>query len=220
MLPVGPCDFWYLQATYPDLSGAYDGQSCHQLCEHFDLLTDSNGTWPERELECSYKATATSQTSICEDATFLVFSKCQQRLSEYGPYNRTQCVCGSSEDEDKTQPVVVCDSDYYKSREGARPPLECASLNITDRNSCIDVATRFGQDFYCNKSSTPCTLKYQTTMGNHAMCTSQWRQGCPEVICGDACAWTEEAWSQGHRIAGCIGVSGLALALSVAIVVL
>jgi len=203
--PVGPCDQLYIK--FPELSGAYDGESCHQLCDHFNLLTESNGTWPDRDVGCNYDETLPGV--VCEDAKFLWFSECQQRLPAIGPYERTQCVCGGDE-------VVVCDSDYYKDFNGQRPPLECASLNITDRDSCIDVATSFGNDFYCNKSSTPCVLKYQT-IGNHTMCTSKWRQGSVEVICGDACAWTEEAWSKGHRIAGFFGAT-IGLAISMAIV--
>lgn len=143
VFPMGPCDGMLLSATFSGV--AYDGQSCHKLCEHFNLLTDSNGTRPERELECSYEGTReTSQTPIYKDAMFLRFDDCQIRLPEHEAFKHTQCMCGS-EDKDETQQVVVCDSDYYLSIEGAshRPPLECTSLNITDLNLCIGVATSY-----------------------------------------------------------------------------
>lgn len=214
LFPVGRCGQSLLLEEYIFVK---DGKSCHELCEHFNLTSSE----PDREeLKCISNRTETEYSvvysQVCEDAKFLYFDECQQRMPSAGPYNRMQCLCGGEDDEENTQ-VMVCDSDYYENLEDRRPPLECASLNITDRNSCIDVATSFGKDWYCNSTSTPCTLKYQT-IGNRAMCTKAWRQGSPEVICGDACAWTEEAWSRGHRIAGRLGVIGLASAIAIAIV--
>ena len=183
---------------------ANDGESCHALCHQFNLLAESNGTWPDRDVGCHWDETA--RAVVCEDAQLRRFSECQQQSPDEGPYERTQCVCGGEE-------VVACDSDYHTDKNDKRPPLECASLNVTDRNSCIDVATNFGKDWYCNESSTPCVLKYQT-IGDRAMCTSKWREGSPDVICGDACAWTEEAWSKGRRIAG-VGAIGLVISMAV-----
>ena len=215
LFPVGECfENLFFEEKYFFVKS---GKSCHELCEHFNLTSSPE---PDRELKCIRNRTETEYSVVysesCEDAKFLTFDECQQRYPGK-PYNRVQCLCGG-EDEDDAQQVMVCDTDYYRELTRTRPPLECASLNITDRNSCIDVATSFGKDRYCNHTSTPCTLKYQT-IGNRAMCTKRWGwEGTPEVICGDACAWTEEAWSGGHRIAGRLGITGLALGIAIAIV--
>lgn len=174
------------------------------LCEHFNL-TELPGTWPERDLNCTYDEN--TDTVTCADNTkFKTFSECQHSMPSIGPYDRQQCVCGDDE-------IVVCDSEYSAWRR--IPPLECASINITSRESCIDVATNGGKGTYCNESDTPCILKYQK-IGQHMMCTSQWRLEEPTVLCGDACAWTERAYnSKGTLISGHFRAIGLAISTAI-----
>lgn len=203
--PTGTCE-------YPDFDSplslkVYDGPTCHRLCNHHNL-TSSPGTYPDVQLDCIYNSS--TQDHTCEDAKFITFSECQQSSPALGSYDRNQCVCTGGEDD-----IVVCDSDYYKDKPinegslvGRRPPLECESVNITSLESCIDVATYGGRDFYCNHSSTPCELKYRK-VGDYMMCTSKWRQGNPTVICGDACAWDS---SEGTQKSG-FGAVGLVLSI-------
>jgi len=191
-----------------------DGPSCLEMCEVFNL-TESTGTTgiPGVDLNCDYDEDEDTQNQTCKDAKFKRFSECQQSIPETGPYDRSQCVCGADE-------IVLCDSDYhtdYTESNGSfvhrRPPLECESMNITSIDTCIDVATLGGQDFYCNKSSTPCNFKYEK-IGDYMMCSYKWRKGSWTVLCGDACAYTT---SKGTHISG---IRTLGLAISVATYIL
>ena len=206
MFPIGPC-------SDPLSQTVYDGPTCHRLCHQDNLTTGCDGTYPDQELDCTYESDGPNQTHACEDAKLVVFSECQHSLPSSGPYDRTQCVCGGDD------AIVACDSDYYRDYPGddnpfsRRPPLECESINITDLESCIDVATSGGTDWYCNKSSTPCDLKYEA-VGDYMMCTKKWGpDGGPNVICGDACAWTPSGGSYTSGME--FGALGVAIAASI-----
>eukprot|EP00957_Ditylum_brightwellii_P210373 15364893-Ditylum_brightwellii.AAC.5 len=210
--PIGTCEYNIFTSFGSPLSlKVFDGATCHRLCHHYNLTTGPDGTYLDRELNCTWGSDGPNRTHTCEDAELVVFSECQQSIPSRGPYDRTQCVCGDDE-------IVVCDSDYdsilgdntaFVSR---RPPLECESMNITDLESCIDVATYGGRDWYCNDSGTPCILKYER-VGDYMMCTRKWREGDPTVICGDACAWTRSGAS--YTVGLGFGALGVAVAASI-----
>lgn len=204
--PIGTCEYY----NNPLGQTVWDGPTCHRLCDHYNLTTGQEGTHRDRELNCTYDGP--TRTHACEGAKYVSISECQHSNPAQGPYDRFQCICGDDE-------TIVCDSDYHTdfARDNVafawrRPPLECESLNVTDLESCIDVATFGGTDWYCNMSSTPCILKYER-VGDYMMCTRKWRQGNPTVICGDACAWTSGGSYFASLGYGALGVAVLVVSI-------
>ena len=89
--------------------------------------------------------------------------------------------------------TIACDSRFEWERGPPYvPPLQCESMNITSEETCIDHQMK--NDVYCTLGGPPteCIIKYHNIGGTMTCSTKWWRSF--SVVCGDACAWTEDAF--------------------------
>ena len=121
----------------------------------------------------------------CDGSELKTYSECQVEFPNTAPNEHKQCVCGP-EDSEQT---VACN---IKPVAGRVPPLQCESMNITSEESCIDHQMK--NDVYCTLGDPPteCIIKYHN-IGGTMTCSTKWRRSF-SVVCGDACAWTEDAF--------------------------
>ena len=147
-------------------------RDCNRLCRQLGLIGDD-----VPECERSW--------GPCDGSELKTYSECQVEFPNTAPNEHKQCVCGP-EDSEQT---VACN---IKPVAGRVPPLQCESMNITSEESCIDHQMK--NDVYCTLGDPPteCIIKYHN-IGGTMTCSTKWRRSF-SVVCGDACAWTEDAF--------------------------